>query len=1050
MMAAMTAVALCRLLSGPWRSLRWLCLPLLLLAALPLSAAPGAALHAGFARIALPGTGEARVLLLEQGTQSLALVGVERASVRRELSEAVEAAAAGLALDALVLVATGDAPGPDEATRAPLVAAVVQALHAAHAARQPCRLVEERVRTALDLRATDSHDEAPLDLPRHDLSLLRDDGAPLARLVVARAPRRAGEARLDAWPSALARALEAAEPAVGTLVLPGPGEGLAWAADGVAPAQPRSLAEVASALASERSRVALEGEPALPAPQPLAVARDEAHVPVLDPAPFAPGSLVGASSRSPRVRLPVVRVALGRLDLAFLPGDTAPATARLLADGTRRLLACRALDDTGLLLGLGDLLGAAGQQPEAWLGPEACVALQQLLDPHALPFEAVEEVLPSPQGELRLEWDLDPPPAPFEYGRRCGQASRLPPRAAPPARAEVTRAQVLAARRTAGLLDATRTRWLEDLLGWAQGGERPFDALLVQALEAPVVAQAERVSSVVALGKASSMGQALHGVRRAAAAGEAREQLLRLVPGDGSAPLLLLGVPGLVGGWAGMNAHGLSASVEVFQRVAPQQGHVPARWIARDLLAACRTLDEAVERAVGLAHSDGVRITLVDGWRLDARVVERVGADAQVRRPSEGLLVGCDPDAALACFVGACDPDVPRCDPEGPRDYPGLRAALEQAHGTLRSRTLEELLLAPQEPPLAPCFACVFEPQRLALRACLPGPLGTPAAWQSIALGAPERTGEAPAAVVPPATALAPAARRATAGFPEVDGPGEVHLARKPVGMPGVQLHDVLLASPAPSGFARNDTIRGVWYLPPEPRGALIALPAWKESNLVGQGVLALALARKGYAVLVMPGPYQVDRALEGFSSGEMTLSPDLARMRQAFVQGAADVARAAQWIVTQGIPRERVGVMGVSLGGHIAALAYGAYPEHLAAGCFLLAGGSLGTALMQPNRTTGRMREALLARGVTPEEARPLMRLIDGVTWADPARARGALVVGARADDVVPPANVRALAEAYGARLEWLEGDHYGILVQVPKTIDWVVDHLGQAFATR
>jgi len=261
----------------------------------------------------------------------------------------------------------------------------------------------------------------------------------------------------------------------------------------------------------------------------------------------------------------------------------------------------------------------------------------------------------------------------------------------------------------------------------------------------------------------------------------------------------------------------------------------------------------------------------------------------------------------------------------------------------------------------------------------------------------------------------------------------------------------VELTSAAPSGFASNDTIHGVFYRPQAPKGAVIALPAWKESNLAGQGLLALALAREGYAVLVMPLPYQVDRALEGRGSGEMTFSADLARTRQAWLQGAADVARASLWLEAQGFEPRRQAVMGVSLGGHVAALAYGAYPERFGAGVFLLAGADASTALLHENRTTGRIRRALLERGVTPEEALSLMGLLDGGTWARPERAPGVLVVGAKEDDVVPPANVRALAAAYGgARLEWLEGDHYGILRQLPKTIAWVVDHLGKALPPR
>jgi dienelactone hydrolase len=273
---------------------------------------------------------------------------------------------------------------------------------------------------------------------------------------------------------------------------------------------------------------------------------------------------------------------------------------------------------------------------------------------------------------------------------------------------------------------------------------------------------------------------------------------------------------------------------------------------------------------------------------------------------------------------------------------------------------------------------------------------------------------------------------------------GTFEVAKESTQIGDVTLTRVAFDSPAPSGHAKNDRVHGAWYRPKEAKAAVITLPAWKDPNLAGQGMVALQLARRGYAVLVLPLPWQADRTPEGVSSGSWTLSADLARTRAAMLQGAADVARASLWIEEQGFPATRQGVMGLSLGGHAAALAFGAYPERFGAGVFLLAGGRLQTAMLNENRVTRRMRKVLVERGVTPEEATDLIHDVDGVTWAKPERRAHVLLVGADQDDVIPPANVRALAEAYGgARTEWIPGDHLSILLHLPRTIDWVVGHL-------
>ena len=536
---------------------------------------------------------------------------------------------------------------------------------------------------------------------------------------------------------------------------------------------------------------------------------------------------------------------------------------------------------------------------------------------------------------------------------------------------------------------------------------------------------------LVALREATSMGQVLHGCTLAADAGEPVAGTLREVlrVGEREIPYVALERPGHPGAVAGLNARGLSVSFEPIGNALPELAGPPGNAVQR-VLAQAASLEDAERLLRTLQPPTSARFTVADGHRLDARVFEVHGTHVNVRRPFEGLVFGEDPEARLECFLGTCDPAVPR---GTGLDDGALREAVASHVGRLRLPALVEAL---SRDPVAHAeigAVCVLEPQQLRMHYGSPSRGGAPPpAWRTVDLLA----------------RLPKDARSAYATPWSVTTTGDV-VVEAPTRLGKVTLTRVEFDSPAPSGVAQNDKVHGILYKPETVKGAVIALPAWKESNLAGQSVLALRLAADGYAVLVMPLPWQVDRAVPGVSSGSWTLSDNLARTRAAFFQGAADVARASLWLEqAQGVPPARQAVMGVSLGGHVAALAYGAYPQRFGAGVFLLAGGNFETALMNPNRTTGRMRKALLDRGVTPEEAKDLIEAIDGVTWADPARGKGVLLVGADADDVVPPANVKALATAYGkdARLEWVPGDHYALLLHLPRALGWVVEHLGKA----
>jgi dienelactone hydrolase len=463
------------------------------------------------------------------------------------------------------------------------------------------------------------------------------------------------------------------------------------------------------------------------------------------------------------------------------------------------------------------------------------------------------------------------------------------------------------------------------------------------------------------------MGQVLHACTLEARVGEAPRievREVRAVP-DRGFPYVGLEVAGQPGVLAGVNAAGISASFEAFP--------LPGEDVQGSVAPAV-ALQRVLERADGLAEAErilrehrlgsGARFTIADGRRLLARVVEVYGPHVNVRQTVDGFVFGEEPGASVECYVGQCDPAVPQ---GSGADDVALRRQLSETAGRVRAPFLRQALV--QQPVLRQrtSAVCVLEPQlgrmRYALRSALEA--ASPPEWKTLDL----------------LTALGKERAARYAPPWEVTSTGEFVVDPKTSRLGKITLTRVAFDSPAPSGIPQNDRINGILYRPETVKGAVIALPAWKESNLAGQSVLALRLAADGYAVLVMPLPWQVDRAVPGVGSGSWTLSDNLARTRAAFFQGAADVARASLWLEqAQGIPPARQAVMGVSLGGHIAALAYGAYPQRFGAGVFLLAGGNFETALLNPNRTTGRMRKALLDRGVTPEEAKDLIEAIDGV----------------------------------------------------------------------
>ncbi len=303
---------------------------------------------------------------------------------------------------------------------------------------------------------------------------------------------------------------------------------------------------------------------------------------------------------------------------------------------------------------------------------------------------------------------------------------------------------------------------------------------------------------------------------------------------------------------------------------------------------------------------------------------------------------------------------------------------------------------------------------------------------------------------------LALLARRRTTAFApradDVDARGVEVGATFPLG--AIERVALTFPSPLPSGVARNDVVHAALFRPKgRPAvGAVIHLPAWRERDLTAESLVAAGLASQGLAVVLMPLPWQASRAAEGVEPGEWTLSADLARTREAWRQGLADVLRVSRWLESaQGFGPDRQAVFGIPLGGHVASIALGAYPDRFRAGAFVLAGGGLERALDAKEVHLQAAARDLAARGVTRADVIEMVDVLDPANWANANRRDDVFLVGARADEIVPAAQVEVLATAWGgAHVLWLEGSHMGALKEAPRILEGVTRHLKTRLAPR
>ncbi len=626
-------------------------------------------------------------------------------------------------------------------------------------------------------------------------------------------------------------------------------------------------------------------------------------------------------------------------------------------------------------------------------------------------------------------------------------------------------ALVLAAR---SLQKNIPTEYLDEMEGVAEGAGVPYDSILLENTFLTLAEQTDpskllelpaRCTNMAFFGDATTLGQPLlvstldWGMEKVL---KDATIVLEMKPSSGH-PFVSVTWPGMVGTLRAMGAQGLAVTEESV--AAPNDTSadgVPINFLLRDVIEHANGLDDAVARVVKAQGTAGYHVTILDGHRRDARVVEKTATRQHVRKPVDGVLWGCDP-TEQASFDGVCDASIPRADGSSVVRYASSRDVFGRMKGHIDARTAMLALPSPKNVwKEGTLLACVFEPQIGRYHVCLRDgldldPIAGTAQWTTGTMFDRRRDDAMFARYY---------------GAPAVPDTGTVtegdrHVAGKIVRIP------VDFDSPRPSGIPKNDRIHATLYLPAdaEPKGAIIQLPVWKERSLAGEALISMTLATKGYAVFLFPLPYQVDRAPDGVGPGDWTISSDLSRTREAWAQGMADVLRASRWLEAKGFDAGRQAIMGISLGGHMAADCFGAYPARFAGGLFLLTGGDLDLLLASKQFPDKSFAERVLAKGVTADDVRDLIGPLDPLSWIGPptgivssrsgqrASDRGddVLLVGARADELVPPAHVEALAKALpGSHLVWVPGGHYDGVKSSGPIFDAIYAHLDRIFRPR
>ncbi|MDR3700961.1 MAG: alpha/beta hydrolase family protein [Candidatus Sulfopaludibacter sp.] len=208
-------------------------------------------------------------------------------------------------------------------------------------------------------------------------------------------------------------------------------------------------------------------------------------------------------------------------------------------------------------------------------------------------------------------------------------------------------------------------------------------------------------------------------------------------------------------------------------------------------------------------------------------------------------------------------------------------------------------------------------------------------------------------------------------------------------------------SSPAPSGYAENDTVSGRWFPAPKDQGrALVVLPQW-NSDAEGHVGLAKLLNRFGISALRMTMAYHAERKPAELARADYHVSSNVGRTIHACRQSVIDARACLDWLAEQGY--RRVGILGTSLGSCVAFIA-AAHDSRVKVGIFnhvsMFFSDVVWTGLSTQNVRQG------FGDTVSQEELRRYWSVISPASYLDrlPGRDLKSLLVWARHDSTFLP----------------------------------------------
>lgn len=295
--------------------------------------------------------------------------------------------------------------------------------------------------------------------------------------------------------------------------------------------------------------------------------------------------------------------------------------------------------------------------------------------------------------------------------------------------------------------------------------------------------------------------------------------------------------------------------------------------------------------------------------------------------------------------------------------------------------------------------------------------------------------------------------------YPQVEPRFNLHLKEATVNW---RHYDIDFPVAQPTQYPEHNTGYGEYFCPPEGHQQPLAIltHGWGDRSLIPCQFLAKALVKQGISCFILYLVFHSRRMPEVIKKRLPHLTPE--EWFEGYRISVIDVRQVIDWASRrEEINKERIAVIGLSLGGFITAISMGV-DKRISAGVFLLSGGNYENPLwLKGKKDSAKQAEyeeaqsfythylaQVAEKGYENVIPPKISYLTDPMTFARYLRERPVMMVNAHCDERIPRQATLEFWEACGKPVsKWLPTTHTSIWLLYPLVRREIISFLKSTF---